>query len=299
VTRDHPLLRALDRARPLTEKEERALAPKIVAGDPMARRRLVEGCMRLVVKIARRHARAGKHVSFEDLVALGNVGLCRAALVFDPGRGVRFSTYAAYWIRAEILRESMAESRMVKVGTTLEERTLFFRFGSLEHLSDREIAVRLGISERSVRLFRTRMAATEIPLDGADREGRSVSGKIASGDASPEDQAIARDLLRRLELARRTFPLRNRRDRLVMGRVMADEEDRPTLDSLGEEMGVSRERVRQIEANFLARWRAHLARFGLFSEEVPEPDLKPPRRKRRRKLPKSFGATFAEVERAS
>jgi RNA polymerase sigma-32 factor len=244
----------------LTPEEEHALATRLVEhGDSTAARKLIEANLRLVVKIAYEYRRA--HKNLLDLVQEGNIGLMQAVRKYDPYRGVKLSSYAAFWIRAYILKFILNNWRLVKIGTTQAQRKLFFNLRKererLEHLgfepSTKLLAENLQVSEKDVDEMDRRLAAPEASLDapmpGDDDGSRSRLDFLPSEDARP-DQAVAF-----------AATLEGREQTIFRERWLT--ESPLTLQELGERYGVSRERARQLEKRMLGRLRKYLeAEFG-------------------------------------
>src|ERR1041385_1316336 len=192
-TRRYPLL---------TPEEEHALATRLGGhGDSKAARRLIEANLRLVVKIAYEYRRA--HKNLLDLVQEGNIGLIQAESKFDPYRGVKLSSYAAFWIRAYILKFILNNWRLVKIGTTQAQRKLFFNLRKerekLEQLGFQPtaalLAEKLDVPEKEVVEMERRLAAPEASLDapvgsGDDEGTRTRLDYLPSDDERP-DRAVA------------------------------------------------------------------------------------------------------------
>jgi RNA polymerase sigma-32 factor len=261
-TRRYPLL---------TPDEERALATRLVEhGDTQAARKLIEANLRLVVKIAYEYRRA--HKNLLDLVQEGNIGLIQAVSKFDPYRGVKLSSYAAFWIRAYILKFILNNWRLVKIGTTQAQRKLFFNLRKerekLEQLGFQPttalLAEKLDVPEKEVIEMERRLAAPEASLDaplgtGNDDEGsRTRLDYLPSDDVRP-DRAVAQsefsELLRgKLEAFAQT--LEGREQTIFRERWLT--EDPLTLQELGDRYQVSRERARQLEKRMLDRLKKYL-----------------------------------------
>src|SRR3954462_14021820 len=185
----------------LTPEEEHALAVRLVEhGDTAAARKMIEANLRLVVKIAYEYRRA--HRNLLDLVQEGNIGLIQAVGKFDPYRGVKLSSYAAFWIRAYMLKFILNNWRLVKIGTTQAQRKLFFNLRKerekLEQLgfapTTALLAEKLDVSEKDVIEMERRLAAPEASLDApvgdADDGGaRTRMDYLPSDDARP-DRAV-------------------------------------------------------------------------------------------------------------
>ena len=258
----------------LTPDEEHALATRLVEhGDSAAARKLIEANLRLVVKIAYEYRRA--HKNLLDLVQEGNIGLMQAVRKYDPYRGVKLSSYAAFWIRAYILKFILNNWRLVKIGTTQAQRKLFFNLRKererLEHLgfepTTKLLAENLQVSEKDVDEMDRRLAAPEASLDapmpGDDDGSRSRLDFLPSEDARP-DQAVAQGefaALLRGKLETFAATLEGREQTIFRERWLT--ESPLTLQELGERYGVSRERARQLEKRMLGRLRKYLeAEFG-------------------------------------
>ena len=272
----------------LTREEENALAWRYYR-DPEhnvdAAYRLVTANLRLVVKLAYQYRRAAFNIL--DLIQEGNIGLMQAVKKFDPGKGIKLSSYAAWWIRAYILRYVMDNFRLVKIGTTEAQRKLFFNLRKeQEKLSAQGIepapkllAERLNVSEQDVEEMQGRMGNEELSLDAP--VGRSDGDHRQTGlDRLPTTAAAADDVLAEAELKQRFHE-----KLLAFGAGLADKErtifdermiaEQPlTLQEIGDKYGLTRERVRQLEAQLTKKLRAYMARelpgFDELSLQKPE-----------------------------
>jgi RNA polymerase sigma-32 factor len=261
-TRRYPLL---------TPEEEKELAVRLVEhGDTAAARRLIEANLRLVVKIAYEYRRA--HRNLLDLVQEGNIGLIQAVSKFDPYRGVKLSSYAAFWIRAYILKFILNNWRLVKIGTTQAQRKLFFNLRKerekLEqlgfHPTTALLAEKLDVSEKEVIDMERRLSAPEASLDapmgsGGDDEGtRTRLDYLPSEDTRPdravEDSQFSELLKGKLEAFAAT--LEGREQTIFRERWLTDEP--LTLQEIGDRYNVSRERARQLEKRMLDRLKKYL-----------------------------------------
>jgi len=262
-------LREVQRHSLLTADEEHKLAVQYVgSGDVAAAARLVTANLRLVVKIAYEYRRAYKNIM--DLVQEGNIGLMQAVKRYDPYRGVKLSSYAAWWIRAYILRFILNNWRLVKLGTTQAQRKLFFNLNKEKarlsamgiEPSSAEIARRLGVEEQEVTDMDRRLSAGEMSLDApvGDTDGRPVSRldmmptSTTGPDAAVADSEIQQMLKSKLAEFRTT--LKGKDVQIFDDRLVA--EDPLTLQELGDRFGISRERVRQLEARLTGRLREYL-----------------------------------------
>lgn len=273
VSRFDPLsayMREVQRHALLSPDEEHKLAVDYQKNpeDLAAAARLVTANLRLVVKIAYEYRRAYKNMM--DLVQEGNIGLMQAVKKYDPYRGVKLSSYAAWWIRAYMLRFILNNSRLVKLGTTQAQRKLFFNLSKEKarlsamgiEPTDAEIAKRLNVAESEVAEMDKRLARSDASLDASvgESDGRSVSRvELMPSPGSTPDQVVEgaelSELLQgRLSEFRQTLA---GKDVIIFDkRVVADEP--LTLQELGDEFGVSRERVRQLEARLTGKLRDYL-----------------------------------------
>jgi RNA polymerase sigma-32 factor len=259
-TRRYPLL---------TPQEEHDLAVRLVEhGETGAARKLIEANLRLVVKIAYEYRRA--HRNLLDLVQEGNIGLIQAVGKFDPYRGVKLSSYAAFWIRAYILKFILNNWRLVKIGTTQAQRKLFFNLRKerekLEQLGFQPtsalLAEKLDVPEREVVEMERRLAAPEASLDaplGSDDDGTRTRLDYLPSDDERPDRAVAQSefsqLLRsKLEAFAQT--LEGREQAIFRERWLSEEP--LTLQELGDRYHVSRERARQLEKRMLDRLKKYL-----------------------------------------
>jgi RNA polymerase sigma-32 factor len=262
----------------LTAEEEREYAVRYQeTGDKEAAERLVTANLRLVIKIAFQYHRQWANVL--DLIQEGNVGLVEALKRYDPYREVRFSSYAQYWIRAMILRFILDNFRLVKLGSTRAGRKLFFQ---LHKERDRLIAQgvdptpkllgeRLGVSESEVHAVDRHLRAPALSLDapmGDGSDGRSLAEIVPESDpTSPEDEAARLEFGARVDASLAEFEamLRDDRERLIWTRRLRSN-DPASLSVLGGEFGVSKERVRQLEARMKLRLKAFLE--NAFGDEI-------------------------------
>ena len=254
----------------LTREQEHDLAVKYFEhGDLDAARMLVTSNLRLVVKIAYDYRQAYKNLL--DLVQEGNIGLMQAVKKYDPYRGVKLSSYAAWWIRAYILRYILNNHRLVKLGTTQAQRKLFFNLKKEKARlqaqgidpTPQRIADRLDVPVKDVVSMDRRMSAgdasLDAPLKGGD-EGRTVSRiDLLGSGAAPADEVLADeelgDMLKdKIHAFGETL---TGRDRSIFDKRLVSEEPL-TLQELGNEFGVSRERVRQLEKRLLGQMKAFL-----------------------------------------
>jgi RNA polymerase sigma-32 factor len=242
----------------LSREAEHELALRSGEGDQAATDRLVEANLRYVVAIALQYRRYG--ITLGDLIAEGSVGLVTAVRKFDPHRGTRFVTYAGYWIRAFVLEAVVRSSTMIGAGSGPFRSKLFFRLrrerARLSNvIADPEELIAKLASDfdttpaKMTELLR-RLDQREISLDApAYHDSDSTLVETLPGTAEPQDQMVARQRRQsgiQLRLAGAMSVLDERERLIVEKRILSD--DSASLASLGRELGVSRERARQLEA---------------------------------------------------
>jgi RNA polymerase sigma-32 factor len=254
----------------LSAEEEKKIAEEYHrTGDVDLAARLVTANLRLVVKLAYEYRRACRNVM--DLIQEGNIGLMQAVQRYDPYRGVKLSSYAAWWIRAYMLRYVLNNWRLVKLGTTQAQRKLFFNLNKEKaklsamgiEPTHAEIAKRLDVDEKDVIEMDRRLASSDASLDSpiGDSDGKQTSRMdllpaTAAGPDQLTESAQLQELLREhLDEFKKT--LGGKDLRIFEQRLVADEP--VTLQELGEQFGVSRERVRQLEARIAGKLRVFLS----------------------------------------
>ncbi len=263
----------------LTREEELALAEKYRAtGDVKAAYRLVASNLRLVVKLAHEYHR--NPIQLLDLIQEGNVGLMQAVKKFDPTRGVKLSSYAAWWIRAYILRYIMDNWKMVKLGTTEAQRKLFFKLRQEQErlrnqgfeVTPKLLAQRLNVTEQEVMDMDQRLGHDELSLDApinpGEDDGKTRADRALPSNAIGAEESLGNAQLREVfktKLALFAKTLNDKEQFIFEQRLMSDEPR--TLQDIGAQWGVSRERARQIESALVARMRDYMKR------EIPDFDL--------------------------
>ena len=252
----------------LTKEEELALFREYQTKDSReAAVKLILSNLRVSVSIAAEYLHTG--ADHMDLIQEGNVGLMQAIKKFDPTKNVRFYAYAAWWVRAYILRYLLNTYRLVKVGTTQDQRKLFYNLRKEKAKLEREgyapdaklLADRLNVSERDVVEMDQRMGSWELSLDqplSQDNDGGTLLDVLPAQEA-PADEQLASLQLRRLfrkKLAEFTKTLPERDEDILRNRILS--ETPVTLEDLGQKYGITKERTRQLEARLITRLRDYI-----------------------------------------
>lgn len=246
----------------LTQEEETLLAAKVRAGDSDAKSRLIEANLRLVVSVAKGFR--GQRMEFADLIQAGNLGLMNAADKFDPARGTRFSTYATWWIRHSIVRCIVTQSRTIRIPEHLFEsvdkilrtsRRLMETLG--RDPTEAELAEALNMTVENVRKLLL-LAREPLSLDapGGDEEDDPLANIIPAETGDPAELTEARMMARQV---RELLPALTPQERQVLDLRYGLRDGRPrSLESVGKELRLTRERIRQIENKALQKLKALL-----------------------------------------
>ncbi|MBU0673373.1 MAG: RNA polymerase factor sigma-32 [Proteobacteria bacterium] len=270
----HRYLQEISQYELLTREETEELAIRYrESNDPEVAYKLVTANLRLVVKVAMDFQKYWMQ-NFLDLVQEGNVGLVQAVKKFDPYRGVKFSYYAAYWIRAYILKSIMDNWRLVKIGTTQAQRKLFFSLNKERKLLESQgfkpepklLAERLQVKESEVIEMTQRMGSQDMSLetpvhdDSGDEQkdflagyGPTVEEVVAENQVKHQVGAV----IKKMEQS-----LNDKEMSILHERLLSD--DPLTLQNIADRYHISRERVRQIEVNLLSKMRT------FFEQELPD-----------------------------
>ncbi len=237
----------------LTAEEEVRLARRAKAGDEQARKRLVEKNLRLVVTVAKKYR--GMGLPFEDLIQEGNIGLIKAVDKYDPERGYKFSTYAVWWIRQAVQRAVADKGRTIRVPVHMGEkmRKMARAYNELSaelgrHPADKEVAQRLGWTVEEVSdVERAMPDATSLNrLLGSEGDGSELGDFVEDERASDRLDAVISEMeWAQLKKAVRGLPEKVRH--VLVRRYGLDDRKIATLAELGDELGLSRERIRQLQ----------------------------------------------------
>jgi RNA polymerase sigma-32 factor len=255
----------------LTRKEEHDLTWRYYRdpeGNLDTAYRLVTANLRLVVEIAYQYRRAAFNIL--DLIQEGNIGLMQAVKKFDPTRGIKLSSYAAYWIRAYILRFIMDNFRLVKLGTTEAQRKLFFNLKKEQQKLARDgiapeprlLAERLQVSEKDVVEMQGRMGNEELSLDNplGDEKRQTQLDRLETHVRDAEEELADAEVKEQFHHKLREFAkdLKDKEKTIFEQRLLAEQP--LTLQEIGDKYGLTRERVRQLEAQLTQRLRDYMAK---------------------------------------
>jgi RNA polymerase primary sigma factor len=257
-------LREIGKTPLLTKEEEQDLAKRATAGEEEARQKLMKANLRLVVSIAKRYANRTPNLSILDLIQEGNIGLSRAVEKFDYRKGFKFSTYATWWIRQAITRALADQSRTIRIPVHMVEtiskyaqvrRQLIQELGR-DPLPE-EIAAEMGIEvEKVLHIQKISQEVLSIEAPVGDEEDSTLSDFIPDEKSVTPAQMAARALLRDL-LKEIMVDLSEREQKILTMRFGLEDGITHTLEEVGRVSGVTRERIRQIEAKALEKIREH------------------------------------------
>jgi len=260
--------RDLKKYKLLDREQERVLASRFrLKNDQEALHQLIKGNLRLVVKIAKGFW-TGNGTSFTDLIQEGNIGLVQAARKFDPLKKVKFSYYASFWIKAYIHKYLMNNHRSVRIGTTQSQRKIFYNFKKVKNRlldegidpTSEEISKRLNVPQKDLVAMQQRLENPDISLNDPlrSRSHEEIGDKLISSSPSAEEKFVKHQLQALLRENARQFrkDLDSREIEILDRRILAVQP--VTLKTLGNKYGVSRERIRQVEARIIQKLRDYL-----------------------------------------
>lgn len=260
-------LREIGKVRLLSPEEEVTLAKRIERGDRLAKQRLTEANLRLVVSIAKKYVGRSSSLSLLDLIQEGNLGLFRAVEKFDYRKGYKFSTYATWWIRQAITRALADQSRTIRIPVHMVETINKYTQASRRLVQElgrepfpEEIAAELGIeTERALHIQKISQETISLETNVGDGENEDTT---VLGDFIPDEEnnmptQIASHTLLREQLKEALSDLTPRERKILSIRFGLEDGVTRTLEEVGHKFGVTRERIRQIEAKALERLRKH------------------------------------------
>jgi RNA polymerase primary sigma factor len=256
-------LREIGRMERVTVEEEIELAARIAQGDEAAREKLIQANLRLVVKIARDYEHVG--LPLLDLINEGNIGLMKAVERFDPAKGAKFSTYGAFWIKQGIKRALANQTRTIRVPVHMVDKIYHMRIAAhrLRELfgrepTDEELGEEMGLSTRKIGRMR-RAARRPVSLDAplGDKDTNTLSDVVEDERIqSPIDKMQGESSISAIRKLVDKLP--EREAGILRQRFGLDEQSRMTLEQIGDQQKVTRERIRQLQNRALARLRAML-----------------------------------------
>ena len=256
-------LREIGKIPLLNSEEELALAKRVVAGDKRAKDKMAEANMRLVVSIAKRYS--GRGLDFLDLIQEGNTGLLRAVEKFDPDKGFKFSTYATWWIRQAITRAIADQARTIRIPVHMVEtinkllrtqRRLTQELNREPNNEEIATAREMGV-DRVEQIMKIKQDISSLDASVRDDEEDSVLGDFIEDEdtVSPEESATGQLLKEQVKQILNT--LSEREQKILKLRFGLEDGKSHTLEEVGQEFSVTRERIRKIEAKALTKLRQH------------------------------------------
>jgi len=265
-------VKEISRYKLLTPEEEEVLIKEMKdTGDIEVAKKLVLANLRLVVKISLEYRSAWQNVM--DLIQEGNIGLMKAVSKYDSTKGAKLSYYASWWIRSYILKYILDNFRLVKIGTTNEQKKLFFNLlkekerliGLGINPDNKMISANLGVSEKAVAVMDRRLGTggSELSIEGrVDQEGPSLGDTLANLDEIPIDERLSE--LQGVEILKEHLESflgdLKERDREIFEKRLLTEVP-ASLQSIADQYGVSRERIRQIEERLINNLKVYMSEF--------------------------------------
>ena len=266
-------LREIGQVKLLTPLEEVDLAARIKKGDKKAREQMIKANLRLVVKIARDYDGLG--LPLLDLISEGNIGLMKAVERFDPSKGGKLSTYGSWWIKQSIKRALANQSKTIRLPVHVVDKVAHIRKAEVKlrdafdrEPTDQEVADHLGLNPRRIQQYRN-AARAPISLDapiGAD-EPQRISEVVADPNAAAPFDRLVRE--NDTELVQTVLATLTPRENTILAMRFGLDDGQPkTLEEIGEQLGVTRERIRQIQEEALIKMRVKIAEHETPSVET-------------------------------
>jgi len=251
--------RDLSQVSTLRADDEIELARRWRAGDHRAGAELIESSLPFVIKVAKEYRRWG--IPMEDLIQQGNLGLLKAAAKFDPDQGCRLITYAVYWIRAEIREYVVRAYRIVRLGSTRTERKAMRLYRRESITSVEELVAHSGMPLARAKKLWPILTQRDFALDATTDERGPAVDRLCDACATPEETLTRKEQIHgvRAKLGAALETL-SERERSIIEQRLLTEEPR-TLASIGEDLGVSKERVRQLQARACGKLRDALSEY--------------------------------------
>jgi RNA polymerase primary sigma factor len=256
-------LREIGKIPLLNAEEELELAKKVVEGDKNAKDKMAEANMRLVVSIAKRYV--GRGLDLLDLIQEGNTGLLRAVEKFDPDKGFKFSTYATWWIRQAITRAIADQARVIRIPVHMVE-TINKLLRTQRRLTQElnreptndEIAAAMEIEvEKVEHIMKIKQEISSLDASIRDDEEDSVLADFIEDEDTARPEELAANQLLKEQVKEVLSALTEREQKIIRLRFGLEDGKQHTLEEVGQEFSVTRERIRQIEAKALAKLRKH------------------------------------------